>query len=35
MLQTYKAGKFAVQAIMPSKEEYALLSKADAQPVAA
>ena len=25
MLQTYKAGKFAVQAVMPSKEEYALL----------
>ena len=25
MLQTYKAGKFAVQSIMPSKEEYALL----------
>lgn len=27
MLQTYKAGKFAVQAIMPSKEEYALLRR--------
>ena len=25
MLQTYKAGKFAVQAVMPTKEEYALL----------
>lgn len=25
MLQTYKAGKFAVQALIPSKEEYALL----------
>jgi len=27
MLQTYKAGKFAVQSIMPSKEEYALLRR--------
>ncbi|MCY3679758.1 MAG: hypothetical protein OXH16_00060 [Gemmatimonadetes bacterium] len=27
MLQTYKAGKFAVQAVMPSKEEYALLRR--------
>ena len=27
MLQTYKAGKFAVQALMPSKEEYALLRR--------
>ena len=27
MLQTYKAGKFAVQAVMPTKEEYALLRR--------
>lgn len=27
MLQTYKAGKFAVQAVMPSKEEYGLLRR--------
>ena len=27
MLQTYKPGKFAVQAVMPSKEEYALLRR--------
>lgn len=27
MLQTYKAGKFAVQAVMPSQEEYALLRR--------
>jgi len=27
MLQTYKAGKFAVQALMPSPEEYALLRR--------
>lgn len=27
MLQAYKAGKFAVQAIMPSQEEYALLRR--------
>ncbi len=27
MLQTYKAGKFAVQSVMPSKEEYALLRR--------
>ena len=27
MLQTYKAGKFAVQAVIPSKEEYALLRR--------
>lgn len=27
MLQTYKVGKFAVQAVMPSKEEYALLRR--------
>ena len=27
MLQTYKAGRFAVQAVMPSKEEYALLRR--------
>jgi len=27
MLQTYKVGKFAVQSIMPSKEEYALLRR--------
>jgi len=27
MLQTYKAGKFAVQSVMPSQEEYALLRR--------
>jgi hypothetical protein len=27
MLQTYKAGKFAVQALMPSQEEYVLLRR--------
>ena len=27
MLQTYKVGKFAVQSVMPSKEEYALLRR--------
>lgn len=27
MLQTYKAGKFAVQAVMPTQEEYALLRR--------
>ena len=27
MLQTYKAGKFAVQALIPSQEEYALLRR--------